>query len=171
MKQSSWITVLIAVLVLCGTGFAQPSNPLEQAVADALFSLPHYGVFDNLAFQINGTDIVLSGQVLLPTTKAEAAKRVARIKGIGKVVNSVEVLPLSPSDDAVRMSAYRALFGTSNLYRYSMGANPSIHIIVKGGHITLVGFVSSKEDADLALLAIRGVGGSLSQKSLLQVVK
>jgi hyperosmotically inducible protein len=158
-------------LALCATGSAQSSTPLEQAVADALLSLPHYGVFDNLAFQINGTDVVLSGQVLLPLTKEEAGKRVAKIKGIGKIVNSVEVLPLSPSDDAVRMNAYRALFGTSSLYRYSMGANPSIHIIVKGGHITLVGFVSSREDADLALLAIRGVAGSLSQKSLLKVDK
>jgi hyperosmotically inducible protein len=171
MKQSSWIAVLIAGSFLFGTGFAQPSNPMEQAIADALFSLPHYGVFDNLAFQVNGADVVLSGQVLLPITKVEAAKRVAKIKGVGKVVNSVEVLPLSGSDDAVRMVAYRALFGTADLYRYSMGANPSIHIIVKGGHITLVGFVSSKQDADLALLAIRGVAGSLSQKSLLQVVK
>ncbi|MDD8025978.1 MAG: BON domain-containing protein [Acidobacteriota bacterium] len=171
MNKSLGMMALAGLLLLAVPILAHQDAPLERAVSDALLSLPHYGVFDNLAFAVNGPDVVLSGQVVLPITKDEAAKRVQRIKGIGKVVNSIEVLPLSPSDDAVRKNAYRALFGTSDLHKYSMGANPSIHIIVKGGHITLVGVVSSQSDADLALLSIRGVPGAQSQKSLLKIAK
>ena len=148
-----------------------PIGDLEKSVLDALWALPQYGVFDNLSFEVKGKDVTLMGQVVLPITKSEASRRVKLVKGVGNVVNNIEVLPLSPNDDAIRLSAYRVLFGTSDLYRYSRGADPSIHIIVKGGHITLEGVVSTKQDADLALLAVRGVAGSFSVKSNLKFEK
>jgi hyperosmotically inducible periplasmic protein len=148
-----------------------PMGDLEKSVLDALWALPQYGVFDNLSFNVEGKVVTLLGQVLLPITKSEAARRVKLVKGVEKVVNNIEVLPLSPNDDSIRLSAFRALFGTSDLYRYSRGADPSIHIIVKGGHITLEGVVSTKQDAALALLAVRGVSGSFLAKSNLKIEK
>jgi hyperosmotically inducible protein len=171
MKKVLLVAALAVVFGLSSLPLPAAAQGLDDQIVKALLSLPHYGVFDNLAYELNGTDVVLSGQVLLPITKSEAGRRVARIAGIGKVTNDIEVLPLSNNDDAIRLVAYRALFGTSDLYRYSLGANPSIHIIVKGGHITLEGVVSTDTDAKTALLAIRGVPDSLSQKSNLKVVK
>jgi hyperosmotically inducible protein len=43
-----------------------------------------------------------------------------------------------------------------------MGANPSIHIVVKGGHVTLEGVVSSQMDSQLAYMAANGVPGVFS---------
>ena len=139
-----------------------PSNDLENAVVKALLSLPHYGVFDNLFFEANGADVTLMGQAVLEITKAEAAKRVARIKGVGSVINKIEVLPPSPSYDALRKSLYQTIFGAADLHRYSMGADPSIHIIVKGGHVTLVGMVSSDQDRQRAEMVAKGLPGILS---------
>jgi hyperosmotically inducible periplasmic protein len=138
------------------------TNALESGVVKALLSLPHYSVFDNLFFERDGADVTLMGQVVLEISKAEASKRVAKVKGIGNVVNKIEVLPPSPSDDALRMSLYRKIFGESDLHRYSMGADPSIHIIVKGGHVTLVGMVDTEADRQRAEMVAKGLPGIFS---------
>ena len=148
-----------------------PTNDLENAVVNALLSLPHYGVFDNLFFETSGRDVTLLGQAVLEITKAEAAKRVARIKGVGTVVNKIEVLPPSPSDDALRMALYRRIFGAADLYRYSLGADPTIHIIVKGGHVTLVGMVSTAQDRQRAEMVAKSLPGIFSFTNSLRLTR
>jgi hypothetical protein len=164
-------TLLIGFLALALAAFATPrlaaqsqapTSDLESAIVKVLVSLPHYGVYDNLFFETNGSDVTLLGQTILELTKAEAGKRVARIQGIGKVTNHIELLPASPSDDALRLSLYRAVFNTPDLHRYSMGADPSIHIIVKGGHVTLVGMVSNEQDRQRAEMVAKGLPGIMS---------
>lgn len=71
----------------------------------------------------------------------------------------------------IRMQVYRRLFGTSGLYRYALSPNPSIHIIVKGGHVTLEGVVSNDGDGRTALMAARKVNGTFSVSSNLKVEK
>ncbi len=176
MKKST-LTVLFfgAAVLIAATGVRAQApvqmTELEKSVLDVLWRLPHYGVFDNLQFKIEGSTVTLSGQVLFPITKTDAAVRVKGLKGVTNVVNNIEVLLLSDNDDSIRIRAYRAIFGTSDLYRYAMGADPTIHIIVKNGHITLEGVVSTKQDADLALLAARGVSGIFGATSNLKFEK
>jgi len=160
--------IMVAAPNVGGPSAAQ-AGALEKAIVDALLSLPHYGIFDNLAYEMKGNDVTLLGQVLLPITKQEAARRVSKAPGIGKVINNIEVLPLSPSDDAIRMSVYRKLFETSDLYRYALGAVPSIHIIVKGGHVTLEGLVSTKQDSQYAEMLVKQLPGIFSVKNNLKV--
>lgn len=148
-----------------------PTTELEKEIVKVLWSLPHYGVYDNLSFEMNGSNVILMGQALFEITKAEAAKRVARVKGIGTVTNKIEVLPPSPSDDALRMALYRNIFGTHDLYRYSMGADPTIHIIVAGGHVTLTGMVDTKEDRQKAEMVAKSTPGILSFKNDLRLPK
>jgi hyperosmotically inducible protein len=94
---------------------------------------------------------------------------VAHLAGVNRVVNKIEVLPLSPYDDSLRRRAYRAVFGTAGLWRYAMGANPSIHIVVDRGRITLEGVVANASDAQLAYMAARGVSGAFAVTNNLQV--
>jgi hypothetical protein len=148
-----------------------PTNYLERSVVRALLSLPHYGVYDNLFFEANGADVTLMGQAVLEITKAEAAKRVARVKGVGAVINKIEVLPPSASDDALRASLYRAIFGSADLHRYSMGADPTVHIIVKGGHVTLVGMVDTAADSQRAEMVAKGLPGIMSFTNALRLPK
>jgi hyperosmotically inducible protein len=132
-------------------------------------TLPFYGVFDNLAYEVNGDTVTLHGQVVRPSTRSDAEHRVRRLDGVSRVVNQIEVLPLSSFDDSIRYRAYRTVFGTGSLYRYAMGANPSIHIVVNRGHLTLEGVVGSEGDSRFAHIAARQVPGVFSVTNNLRV--
>ena len=83
--------------------------------------------------------MVLHGQVVRPATKSDAAARVKEVDGVSKVVNEIEVPPLSPQDDRLRRAILpQTLHGNdSPLFRYAVQAIPSIHIIVDHGRATL----------------------------------
>jgi hyperosmotically inducible protein len=138
------------------------AQQVSKRVRKELVTLPYYGVFDNLAYKVEGDTVTLYGQVVRPSTRSDAARRVARIKGVERVVNNIEVLPLSGFDDRIRAESYRAIFNTSSLYRYAMGANPSLHIVVNRGHVTLEGIVGTRMDKQLAEFAARSVPGVFS---------
>jgi hyperosmotically inducible protein len=170
--KSKIATVVMLLLVGSMAVSARPSSEEQRTmdkVRKQLVTLPYYGVFDNLEYKVDGTTVTLYGQVVKPITRDDAAKRVARIEGIDRVVNNIEVLPLSGFDDSIRVRAYRQIFRTGGLYRYAMGANPSVHIIVKNGHITLEGAVSTQLDSRLANTAANSVSGVFSVTNNLRV--
>src|SRR5712692_4990843 len=140
-----------------------------ERIRKELVKLPYYGVYDNLAFEVKGNDVILYGQAVRPSTRKEAERRIARIEGVDHVINRIQVLPPSSSDDAIRRRIYREVFRTGSLYRYAMGANPSIHIIVNHGHVTLEGVVSSQMDSQLAYTAANQVAGVFSVTNNLRV--
>ena len=134
---------------------------LAAEVRHRLVMLPFYDVFDWLEGEVkaDGT-VVLRGQTVRPTLKTDAEKSVRDIAGIARVVNEIEVLPLSPNDDQLRLALYRAIYKfDSALFKYATRAVPPIHIIVKNGRATLKGMVATKADSDLAFNAARGVPG------------
>ena len=133
--------------------------------------LPYYGVFDNLSYRVDGSKVTLFGQVTRPTLKSDAENVVKKIEGVEKVDNQIEVLPLSPNDDRVRLAVYRAIYSKPQLQRYQLGAVPPIHIIVKNGNVTLEGVVANQGDKDVAGIAANGVPGVFSVKNNLMVEK
>jgi osmotically-inducible protein OsmY len=177
MKRKVFTTVIFLVFgafLVAAAAQEQAAQPAAPSVADirnAIVLAPHYGVFDNLSFELDGGSVTLLGQVLLPITGEEASKRIAKLAGVAKVINRIEALPVSDSDDALRLRVYRSLFGTSDLYRYALSPNPSIHIIVKGGHVKLAGVVSSEGDSRFAYMAARKVNGTFSVTNNLEVEK
>src|SRR5215216_739247 len=167
------MALVAAFAIAASAAIAAPAQPVGQnsdglylmnKVRKELVTLPYYGVFDNLAYKIDGSTVTLYGQVVRPSTRSSAEKRIKKIEGVERVVNRIEVLPLSTFDDSIRARAYRAVFRSGGLYRYAMGANPSIHIIVNRGHITLEGVVATEGDSRLAYIAARGVPGAFSVK-------
>ena len=144
---------------------------LKKEVRHELLMLPYYNVFDWLEAEIKDANtVILRGQVIRPTTKSEAENRVSRIEGVEKVINEIEVLPLSPSDDRLRRQIHRALFNwNSPLFHYGTAPVPSIHIIVKNGRVTLKGLVLNKGDSNYAYLKARGVFGSFAVTNELQI--
>jgi hyperosmotically inducible protein len=146
------------------------TNPqLARKVRHELVTLPYYGVFDNLAYSINGGTVTLYGQVVRPTTRSDAAGRVKRIAGVTRVVNNIKVLPLSRFDDSIRARTYRSIAQMGGLYRYLQGGNPSLHIVVDNGHVTLEGVVSGSGDRNLAYIAANRVPGVFSVTNNLRV--
>jgi hyperosmotically inducible protein len=146
---------------------AQVDARLVKRVRHELATLPYYGVFDWLEFELRPDNtVVLRGQVVRPSTKSDAEARVKEIEGVKGVINEIQVLPVSPEDDRLRVALYRALYNwDSPLFRYATQAIPSIHIIVDHGRATLKGVVDSKADANLAYMRARGVPGLFDVKS------
>ena len=142
---------------------------LEQEVRHELVMLPYLGVFDNLEFQVKDRTVILTGHVTRPTLQKAAERVVTGIEGIENVINNIEVLPLSPFDDRIRLAAYSQIYGFGPLQRYNWGPVPPIHIIVKNGHITLTGVVANETDSNMANLRANGVSGAFSVTNQLQV--
>ena len=132
---------------------------LVKEVRHELVMLPYYGVFDNLAYRVDGSKVTLFGQVREPKLKTDAEKAVKSIEGVSTVDNQIEVMALSPNDDNIRMAAYRAVYSQSALQRYQMGAVPPIHILVSTGDVKLEGVVATEGDKDIAGIAANGVSG------------
>jgi hyperosmotically inducible protein len=143
---------------------------IAKQVRHELLMLPYYGVFDDIAFRVEGGTVNLLGAVTRPTLKSDAERVVKRIEGVAKVENNIEVLPPSPMDEQIRIAEYRAIYGDPALStRYGFRALPSIHIIVKNGHVRLEGVVANKADKDIVNVRANGVPNVFSVDNQLQV--
>lgn len=150
-------------------GTQRYSNWLKQEVRHQLLSLPWYTVFDNLEYSVNGYTVTLKGQVVNPSVKSDAEAAVKHIEGVEKVDNQIEVLPNSPLDNQIRFAEYRKIYSQPSLQRYGVGNLQSIHIIVKNGHVTFEGFVSSETDKNVAGLQANSVPNVFSVTNNLQL--
>ena len=145
-------------------------NRIAREVRHQLVMLPYYGVFDDLAFRVDGGKVTLLGAVTRPTLKSDAENVVKRVEGVTQVDNQIEVLPLSSLDDQIRIAEYRAIYGDPTLStRYGFRAVPSIHIIVKNGNVTLEGVVANQGDKDLINIRANGVPNVFKVTNDLQV--
>ena len=152
--------ILAAPLTLsAAAGAPKPAKDLTGQVRHELVMLPWYGVFDNLTYQISDGKVTLSGQVTRPTLKSDAENVVKRIAGVTSVENNIEVLPLSPFDNSIRIGVLRAVYGYPTLQRYAMGTQNSIRIIVNNGHVTLEGVVANETDRNIVNLRANAVSG------------
>jgi osmotically-inducible protein OsmY len=151
----------------------QRKAAIAERVRHELARLPYYSVFDWIEGQVLSNDtVVLRGQVIRPTTRTDALARVKKLESVARVVDQIEDLPPSSSDDSIRLAMYRALFNYNGpLFRYSTQVNPSIHIIVKNGRVALKGVVASKFDSQVAYTAARNVPGVFEVRNELRIEK
>ncbi len=167
------VVLSIFLLGLAGVSPASVPKNSAQSLADRvrhqLVMLPYYSVFDELAFSIEGKTVVLTGEVRRPTLKSDAEAVVRKIEGVEKVVNNIEVLPVSRMDDSIRLAAYRAIFSKPGFEKYADQPISPIRIIVKNGNITLDGVVGTQLDKTLADLAARAVPYTFSVTNNLTV--
>ena len=138
-------------------------DDFEWTIHETLATLPSHGVFDTLRFEVQGKTIILSGQVVNPTVKQNAELAIQQISGVEKVVNQIEVLPSSRRDDTLRMNVYRALYEKQPLEKYGTRTEPSIHIIVKNGWVTIEGVVDSEADRSIVHLRALNVTPHVSE--------
>ena len=174
-KQLRTGMILGAALLAAQLGFANNhkteagANRIEREVRRELVTLPFYSLFDNFAFRVDGYTVTLMGKVSRPTLKSDAENVVKRIEGVEKVENQIEVLPLSPNDERLRLALYRAIYGHSVLQTLSIRAVPPVHIIVENGDVTLEGIVANEMQKNIAGIQANGVHGVFSVKNNLRV--
>jgi hyperosmotically inducible protein len=160
------VAVVLAMTALAATAQRDASQQaverIQKEVRHEILMLPYFDVFDNITFKVEGYDVTLSGQVVRPTLKTDAERVVKAIEGVEKVDNQIEVLPVSPNDDRIRLRAFRAIYGYPALQRYALPVIKPVRIIVKNGHITLEGVGDSEADKNLVNMRARGVSGAFS---------
>ena len=186
-KKISGFILIVALFVLAAGPLAAQDNDakiqeeivnLINKVRKNLLMLTEYGPFDYITFSLarseKGYTVILKGFASRPSLKDAAEKTVQRVDRVANVDNQIEVLPVSPSDEEIRMEAYVKIYGNQSLSRYNPGRgvpiygrdvaraslfgisqNPPvgfhpISIIVKNGHLTLEGVVDSEFDKNLA---------------------
>jgi hyperosmotically inducible protein len=180
MKSSHVVSAVILSFVLSAFAASQDAqhtaSPKEEEritreVRHELLMLPRFGVFDNIAFKVDGYNVTLLGQVWQPITKSDAEGSIKHIEGVEHVDNQIEVLPTSPMDDGLRRRLFRAIYGYPALQKYALGVQKPIRIIVKNGHVTLEGVVDNEGDKNIAGLRANGVSGTFQVTNNLQVVK
>jgi hyperosmotically inducible periplasmic protein len=153
------------------TGSDRQQVQLTREVRHELAMLPYYSIFDNLLYRVDGTTVTLGGAVITTGLKRDAEDAVKHIEGVTKVVNNIENLPLFPDDQRIRVEVARKIFSFGGMSRYSWEAAPTIHVIVKAGHVALEGIVDNQSDKDVAGLQANQVPGVFSVQNNLQVVK
>ncbi|HXM67648.1 MAG TPA: BON domain-containing protein [Candidatus Acidoferrum sp.] len=169
--------VAVMLFSLATLGLAQdrgqPSSKSQdrivREVRHELLMLPYFGVFDNIAFRVDGSTVTLMGQVVRPSLKSDAENALKHIEGVEKVDNQIEVLPPSPMDDRLRLELYRAIYAYPALEKYALGVQKPIRIIVKNGHVTLEGVVDNEADKNFAGVRANGVPGIFSVTNNLRV--
>lgn len=162
-------SMIVFAAILAAQTSERAAERITKEVRHELVTLPYYDVFDNLAYRVEGPKVTLLGQVTRPTLKSDAENVVKKIEGVESVDNQIEVLPLSPNDDRVRLAAYRTIFSRAPLQRYQLSAVPPIHIIVRNGNITLEGVVANEGDKNMAGLAAHDVHGAFSVSNNLRI--
>ncbi len=142
---------------------------IEREVRRELTTLPFYSLFDHFAYRVEGDTVILMGKVSRPTLKSTAQNVVAKIEGVEKVSNEIEVLPASPNDDRLRLALYQSIYGHSVLQTLAVRAVPPIHIIVENGDVTLEGVVANDMQKQIAGTQANSVAGVFSVKNNLRV--
>jgi hyperosmotically inducible protein len=167
-----------AILLLASFALLSQKNPTYSPKAQAriikevrhqILMLPDFGVFDNIAFRLNGYDVTLLGQVTRPSLRSDAERVAKRIEGVERVDNRIEVLPVSPNDDRLRRDVFLAIYRFAPLQHYGVGSNPPIRIIVNHSHVTLEGVVDRQADKNMAGIRANGVFGVFSVQNNLVV--
>ncbi len=160
MKTLLSFLLIPTALLLAQTPSDRGRERIEREVRKEILSLPFYGVYDWITFRVDGYKVMLNGAVSRPTLKSGAEQVTKNIEGVESVTNDIEVLPLSPNDDRIRIATANAIFRHPSMTRYAIrGQNSPIHILVKNGEVTLEGAVGLESEKTIAGLQANGVSG------------
>lgn len=173
----TFLILAVAILGVSSVEISAQNNfsaqqAIEKKISKEINMLPFYGVFDNITFRFDGSNVTLNGSVVRPTTKSSIERIVRKMDGVSSVTNNIEVLPLGGFDDQIRLQTLQTFANRGgSLGRYLQEPLPSMRIIVANGKVSLEGYVANKSDADLAYILARGVFGVFDVQNNLIVDK
>ena len=158
----SRIAAVVAIVAMSSVpAFADPQPETLQVFKEIQKQIhydAYFTIFDSVDVGIDETGVVtLPGSVMNPYKRRRIENRVDDVDGVLAVNNQIEVLPVSRFDDRLRYQVARAIYGHPSLGQY-VRTHPSIHIVVKRGHVTLTGVVNNESDETIARLQAGQVG-------------
>jgi osmotically-inducible protein OsmY len=125
--------------------------------------------FNAITVGVHDGVVTLGGTVYGPTDKDSAISLVANTPGVKDVVDNLDVAPLSPMDDQLRIRLANAIYGAPQLTKYAVNPVKPIRITVVNGNVTLTGVVDSKMDRDIAGIKANTVPGVFKVDNQLQI--
>jgi hyperosmotically inducible periplasmic protein len=126
--------------------------------------------FNSFTIGVQNGAVTLGGTAYGPSDKDSALSLVANYPGVKDVIDNIEVAPVSPMDDRIRLAEARAIYGFPQLNKYAIDPAKPIRITVVNGNVTLTGVVDSQADKDVANIRANGVPGVFKVVNNLQVV-
>ncbi len=166
LKHVAFAAFLVSLIPVAAIAQAapQPSNAgvsspgvierrdaaIFKDVAKQVVSYTRFTVFDDVQASVTEGVVTLYGKVTMPYKRDDLGRRVGNVAGVKQVVNKIGVLPTSQFDDELRLRVARAIYGNPSFWHYASMANPPIHIVVQGGHVTLTGVVNNEVEKMLA---------------------
>ena len=158
--RTTAVGVLVALLTLSSSAVAQDRRDerIARDIVRQVNSYSRFTIFDDVNISVDNGLVTLTGKVTMPYKKNDIAKRVSDVNGVREVMNQIDVLPVSPFDEELRLRIARAIYGNPSFWTYAAMANPPIHIIVEHGKVTLTGVVNSNVERMLARSLATGWG-------------
>ncbi len=158
----------LLMLGLSGTAMAAEREDLAifHDVSKQVQRYVYFTMFDTVSADVDNGIVVLTGKVTMPYKATDIARQVAKVDGVRQVHNRIETLPVSQFDDNLRLSIARALYSHPALHQYGLGVNPSIHVIVERGRVTLDGVVNNDSDRSIAHQITRSFGAFETKNEL-----
>ena len=154
--------VTLALFLSAAVAQAQPTDRKDfqvfQDVAQQVNRYVNFTVFDTVNASVENGVVTLTGKVTMPYKVDDLTRRVSRVSGVSRVVNQIEVLPVSRLDDELRLRIARAIYSNPSFWHYASMANPPIHIVVERGRVVLEGVVNSDVERMLARSLAIGFG-------------
>ncbi|HEX5235181.1 MAG TPA: BON domain-containing protein [Silvibacterium sp.] len=125
--------------------------------------------FNAISVNVQNGVVTLGGHAYSPVDADAAVASASNTKGVKDVINDIQIDPVSPMDDRIRIAVYRAVYGFSSLNKYAVDPAQPIRISVQNGNVTLYGAVDSQADKDTAGIRANGVPGVFHVTNDLQV--
>ncbi len=153
-------------------GPAVEDAELRDKLARALsYEYVGYGTttFNALTIEVHNGVVTVGGTVYWPPDRDSAIALVANTPGVKDIVDNIQVAPVSPMDDRLRLQLARVIYGTPELQKYAIDPAKPIRITVINGNVTLTGVVDSKMDHDVAGIRANSVPGVFKVVNDLQV--
>ena len=126
-------------------------------------------VFNMLSVESHNGEVILQGKLRDAYLKDDAVTAAMQTPGVRSVVDKIQLLPVSPDDDRLRLAVLNDLLKDGRLSSYFAGRFPDITIIVENGHVTLSGFVKDELDRDRAGLIANRSNGVMSIDNQLRI--
>jgi osmotically-inducible protein OsmY len=128
------------------------------------YDMVGYGTtaFDAIGVQVHDGVAVLSGHAYGPVDASDAVAIVENTKGVRDVINNIEIDPVSPMDDQIRLAVFRKVYSFPMLSQFAMDPVKPIRIQVANGHVTLYGTVDTEAERNAAGIQANSVPGVFS---------
>jgi hyperosmotically inducible periplasmic protein len=149
-----------------------PDEELQKTLVQKIqYDRVGYGTaaFNAIGVSVRNSVVTLGGHAYGPTDKDSAISLAMHMPGVQDVIDEIEVDPVSPMDDHIRIQVARSVYGHPTLNKYAIDPGKPIRISVQNGNVTLFGVVDSEMDKDVANIRANSVPGIFKVTNQLEV--